>query len=85
MKKAKLSSLEYNKVLKNLESNSHVRKQKQKHLPRINTEISRRRLATEGSRSIDISICHGLTRNFTEISRSRISHGNKTLLSEPDA
>jgi hypothetical protein len=27
---------------------------------------------------------HGLTRNYTEISRS-ISHGNKTLLSEPDA
>ena len=30
-------------------------------------------------------ICHGLTRNYTEISRSIISHGTKTLLSEPDA
>ena len=40
---------------------------KQKHLPRINTEIRPR---------ISRSVCHGLTRNYTEISRS-ISHGWK--------
>ncbi len=58
-----------------------------------------RRLATEIRTSK--SICHGLTRNFTEkteaedlprintenteISRIRINHGRKTHLSEPDA
>jgi hypothetical protein len=52
-------------------TNTELHGNKQKHLPRINTELhgnkQKQKLATEGSRSI----CHGLTRNFTEGSRSR--------------
>jgi hypothetical protein len=43
MKKALLSSLEYNKVLKNLESNSHAVRNKQKHCH----GISRKEAKTE--------------------------------------
>jgi hypothetical protein len=41
---------------------------------------------TEGKPSRSRRICHGRTRKNTERRTSRrISHGNKTLLSEPDA
>jgi hypothetical protein len=45
-------------------------RQKQKHLPRINTEFH----GKDTEIRTRISICHGLTRNFTEGSRS---HGRK--------
>ena len=55
---------------------------KEEALPRKDTERGKDRRR---------SICHGLTRNYTEKTeaetrkRRRNSHGNKTLLSEPDA
>ena len=70
----------------------HGRKQrqKQKNLPRTNTEFhgkdrSRDTEKRKGrSRRINTEL-HGITRKNTEISRIRISHGRKTYLSEPDA
>ena len=68
---------------KNKKKITHGRrpKQKQKNLPRTNTEGSR---DTEGKPSRSRKICLGWTRKNTEGSRS-ICHGNKTLLSDPDA
>ena len=56
-------------------------RQKQKHLPRINTELHGRKQRQRHGRKNKNKQKH-LPRNYTE---SRISHGRKTYLSEPDA
>jgi hypothetical protein len=63
------------KHLPRINTEFHGRKTKQKHLPRTNTEFhGRKTLHSEPDASateLRRSICHGLTRNFTEGRPSR--------------
>ena len=73
---------------------SHGRKTKQKHLPRINTELHGRkqkishgltRKNTEGRKDRSGRICHGLTRKNTEGRKDRsgrICHGRTRNFTE---